>query len=376
MKKILKVQLFILLVVVNSYSHSLKEISLVDYIEIVSHTINKNIYITDEVSAAKVSLFLPINVSNEILIENLKSSLFGTGFTLRSLKNSYIIEKEIQKEYFTYQFKNVDIEDIEDVFNAYEDSYFAYMKGANAVFYKADKYRNIEIQNFLEMIDIPKETATIKVNIIRTDLDKLFQFGTRSGKYDIDLNDFSNYIFGIYGTSTTLKGGGLFNFKTSFDVLNKNDVSKIEQSPTLYLTNGKNASVKYVDNIPYLVSVASVQDGVSTTQETTEYKDVGIHLNINPKINNDEIFLNFDLIVETLLTNLNQKPTTRKIQLNQSFKIKKGEVVLLSGLSRTEINEVLQKVPLLGDIPVLDFLFKYKEDVKQTSVITVMVEYL
>ena len=82
------------------------------------------------------------------------------------------------------------------------------------------------------------------------------------------------------------------------------------------------------------------------------------------------------MIVETLLTNLNQKPTTRKIQLNQSFKIKKGEVVLLSGLSRTEINEVLQKVPLLGDIPVLDFLFKYKEDVKQTSVITVMVEYL
>ena len=376
MKKIPIVLLFIQLVVVNSYSHSLKEISLSDYVEIVAHTINKNIYITDEVSAAKVSLFLPINVSDEILIENLKSSLFGTGFTLRSLKNSYIIEKEIQKEYFTYQFKNVDIEDIESVFNAYEGSTFAYLRGANAVFYKSDKYRNIEIQNFLEMIDIPKETATIKVNIIRTDLDKLFQFGTRAGKYDIDINDFSNYIFGIYGTSTTFKGGGLFNFKTSFDVLNKNDVSKIEQSPTLYLTNGKNASVKYVDNIPYLVSVASVQDGVSTTQETTEYKDVGIHLNINPKINNDEIFLDFDLIVETLLTNLNQKPTTRKIQLNQSFKIKKGEVVLLSGLSKTEINEVLQKVPLLGDIPVLDFLFKYKEDVKQTSVITVMVEYL
>lgn len=371
-----KLFLLCLLLIININAQTLKQIPLTDYVEIVSHSINKPIYISEDLNLTNVSLFLPTNVSNEILIENLKSSLIESGYKLKVLKNSYIIEKKIQKEYHIYKFKNIDIEDFSSVFSVFDNSTFSYMQGSNAVFYKADKHQNIEVKKFLELIDIPKDTATIKVSIIRTDLDKLIQLGTKAGHTTLHLNDFTNYIFGIYGTSTTLEAGSIFNFKTSFDYLNKNGISKIEQSPTLYLTNSKNSSVKYVDNIPYLVSTTAVEDGRATKQETTEYKDVGIQLDVIPRINNNELFIEFNLIVENLLTNNNEKPTTRKISLNQSFKIKKGEIVLLSGLSKTETNEVLQKVPILGDIPILNFLFKHKEEINQTSIITIMVEYL
>lgn len=373
MKKILILSILILNI---SFSQSLKKIPLIDYVEIVSHTINKPIYISDDINITNVSLFLPTNVSNEILIENLKSSLIETGYRLKKLSNSYIIEKEILKEYHIYKFKNIDIEDFSSLFSVFDNSTFSYMYGSNAVLYKANRYENIEVKKFLELIDIKKDTATIKVSIIRTDLNKLVEFGTKSGHTSLHLNDFTNYIFGIYGTSTTLEAGSILNFKTSFDYLNKNGVSKIEQSPTLYLTNGKSSSVSYVDNIPYQVSKKSVDSTTGTTEETTEYKDVGLKLNVTPKINKDEIFLDFNLISENILNQDTDKPTTRKISLNQSFVIKRGEVILLSGLSKNETNEIIQKVPILGDIPILSFLFKHKEEINQTSIITIMVEYL
>jgi general secretion pathway protein D len=356
---------------------SLKKLNLVDYVEIVSHTIKVPIYVADDVPALEVSFFLPSDVSNKLMLDTLKATLANRGLRLKKVDNVYFVEQVKPIEFHTYKFKNIETPDVSGIFSVVDNSTFSYLPSSHSVVYKANDIQHSKIQEFLKQIDIPLNAETIKVSIIRTDLSKLVQIGSKIGQFQLELNDFANYIFGIAGDTTSLTGGGIFGFKTLLSFLHQNEVINIEQSPTLHLFDGKLSSVSYVDNIPYLVTTNQVQDGKATTQETTEYKDVGLKLNVLPRINQDVMMVDFDLTVENLLsTSSEQKPRTRKIFLKQHFKIKKNEVILLSGLSKTESNEILSKVPILGDIPILNILFRYKDELKSTNVITVMVEIL
>jgi general secretion pathway protein D len=356
---------------------SLKRVNLVDYVEIVSHTIKVPIYIADDIPLNEVSFFVPIDISDNLMLSTLRISLQNRGLRLVRNENAYIIEQTKPVEFHTYKFQNIETPDISGIFNVVDNSTFAYLPSSHSVIYKANNIQHVKIQEFLKQIDVPLNAETIKVSIIRTDLSKLVQIGSKIGKLELGINDFANYIFGVAGDTTSLQGGHIFDFKTILSFLHQNEVISIEQSPTLYLFDSKLSSVSYVDNVPYLVTTSQVQDGKSTTQETTEYKDVGLKLNVLPRINQDVMMLDFDLTVENLLTSSSeQKPRTRKIFLKQHFKIKKNEVILLSGLSKTESTQILSKVPILGDIPILSYLFRYKDELKSTNVITVMVEIL
>lgn len=374
----MKVLLLVLVCLLSQLgADSVKRLNLVDYVEIVSHTIKVPIYISTDIPASDVSFYLPVDVPNSLMLDTLRTSLMDKGYVLRKVDNSYFIVPSRELEFYTYKFKNIEVYDIQSVFSIFDNVSFSYLPSSHSVIYQTNYLNNKKIQEFLKQIDVPLKSETIKVSIIRTDLSKLVQIGSKVGKFELGINDFANYIFGVAGDSTSLQGGHIFDFKTLLSFLHQNEVVTIEQSPTLYLFDSKLSSVSYVDNVPYLVSTSQVQDGKSTTQETTEYKDVGLKLNVLPRINNDIMMLDFDLTVENLLTSSNEeKPRTRKIFLKQYFKIKKNEVILLSGLSKTESNEVLSKVPILGDIPILSYLFRYKDELKSTSVITVMVEIL
>jgi general secretion pathway protein D len=359
------------------HADSVKKLNLVDYVEVVSYTVGIPIYISTDIPAAEVSFFLSTDVPKSLMLDTLKTSLMDKGYSLRKVDNSYFIVPSREFDFHTYKFQNIETYDVQGVFSIFDNVSFSYIPSSHSVVYHANYAQAKKIQEFLKQIDVPLSAETIKVSIIRTDLNKLVQIGSKVGKFELGINDFANYIFGVAGDTTSLQGGHIFDFKTILSFLHQNEVISIEQSPTLYLFDGKLSSVSYVDNIPYLVTTSQVQDGKSTTQETTEYKDVGLKLNVLPRINNDIMMLDFDLTVENLLTSSNeQKPRTRKIFLKQHFKIKKNEVILLSGLSKTESTEVLSKVPILGDIPVLSYLFRYKDELKSTNVITVMVEIL
>jgi general secretion pathway protein D len=373
--KVLLLVLACLLSQINA--DSVKKLNLVDYAEVVSHSIGIPIYISVDIPATEISFFLPDNVPSSLMIDTLKTSLIDKGYTLRKVNNSYFIVPSRDFNFYTYKFQNIETYDVQGVFSIFDNVSFSYIPSSHSVVYRSDYLHAKKIQEFLKQIDVPLKAETIKVSILRTDLSKLIQVGSKTGKFEFQLNDFANYIFGFSGDTTSLQGGHIFDFKTILSFLHQNEVISIEQSPTLYLFDGKLSSVNYVDNVPYLVSTSQVQDGKSTTQETTEYKDVGLKLNMLPRINSDVMMLDFDLTVENLLTNSSEeKPRTRKIFLKQHFKIKKNEVILLSGLSKTESSEILSKVPILGDIPILSYLFRYKDELKSTNVITVMVEIL
>jgi general secretion pathway protein D len=102
--------------------------------------------------------------------------------------------------------------------------------------------------------------------------------------------------------------------------------------------------------------------------QTIERQPVGIRLVITPQISQGD-FLNLNLYTEVSATrppppDLNTEQfgiatTTRSA--DSSIIVKNGQTIVIGGLVQDRLNVLESKVPLLGDIPLLGYLFKFKQ---------------
>ena len=110
------------------------------------------------------------------------------------------------------------------------------------------------------------------------------------------------------------------------------------------------------------------QSGVVNPFQTIDRKEVGLKLQVTPHINEgDAVIMDINLEVSSLAPNTagavdlitnNRKLTTRVL-------VPDGGLLVLGGLTTEELRETIQKVPGLGDIPVLGELFKNRSTSKQ-----------
>ena len=92
---------------------------------------------------------------------------------------------------------------------------------------------------------------------------------------------------------------------------------------------------------------------------TVEYRDVGLELNILPQITSgDAIQMQIMQKVDNLGPSMNNKPTTALREINTQVLVDDGDILVLGGLISTEERTSLDKVPVLGDIPLLGKLFQ------------------
>ncbi len=144
---------------------------------------------------------------------------------------------------------------------------------------------------------------------------------------------------------------------------NDSDVS-ILSTPQLLTLDNEEAEINVGSNVPYLTR----QDSTASTTtnavnyNTYEYKDVGVILNITPHIN-EENFIRLKISQQvTKVTSGADKatPTTLKRTAKTTVVVKDNETVVIGGLVGDSTDDGTNKVPLLGDIPILGWLFKAK----------------
>ena len=102
----------LLLLVSSIFASDLKKISLLDYVNIVSSSLNINIFISNDVSNKNISFFIPTDVKKDNLILTLRSALNQNNLLLKKINDLYIISPYSQKDYYSYKFKFIQIEDV------------------------------------------------------------------------------------------------------------------------------------------------------------------------------------------------------------------------------------------------------------------------
>lgn len=143
---------------------------------------------------------------------------------------------------------------------------------------------------------------------------------------------------------------------------------EIISSPRVTATNQKEASILQGVQIPYQDSAGG--GGGATT---TSFKDAVLSMKVTPLITPDDyVIMDLDIAQDSVGqlvpgSNGGAIPSIDTRQLTTQVRIKNGETAVLGGIYETEQRDLVTKVPLLGDIPVIGNLFKTKARIDNKS---------
>jgi general secretion pathway protein D len=138
-------------------------------------------------------------------------------------------------------------------------------------------------------------------------------------------------------------------------------------NPRVRVLNNKQAKFHIGDKIPIQTSTVQSTATVAVTS-TFEYKDVGIKLTIDPNVHlSNTVTLKMNLEISSLGDAIDfgngqkqYKFGTRNV--DTTINLRDGETVIIGGLIKDEERKSSNKVPLLGDIPVIGKLFSRSDD--------------
>ncbi len=134
--------------------------------------------------------------------------------------------------------------------------------------------------------------------------------------------------------------------------------ARILSNPSVTVLDGRQTALHTGDTILYN-RISAVSNG--TPVYTTDEKDVGVTLTVNPRSNeNGEVTLTLLPSVSSITGWVNGLPQTTERAVATTVRVKSGETAVIAGLVSDEDHKSVSQVPFLGQLPVLGELFKYR----------------
>ncbi len=172
---------------------------------------------------------------------------------------------------------------------------------------------------------------------------------------------------GVVNGSVSIPGvGEILNIGLLVRALETDANANILSTPTLLTLDNEEAAIVIGQNVPFITGSYAVTGAATTPTpfQTIERRDVGLTLRIKPQISEGgtvrlQIYQEVSSVVDTVLPNP-AGVTTNKRAVATTVLVDEGQIVVIGGLIQDTVNDGVQKVPVLGDIPFLGGLFRYK----------------
>jgi general secretion pathway protein D len=259
----------------------------------------------------------------------------------------------------------------------------------NSLVIRATKDEYMVLEDVIKKLDIPRRMVYLEALIMEVDTKKTFDVGVQwggggafsdgTGQMVVGFSGNTSPPFdmlgGISSTNPVLPAGfslgvlkqgiriGGVTFPDIAAILRayKSDSDiNIISTPQILTTDNKKAVMSAGENVPYITSQNTTNSDQDYTQY--EYKDVSTKLTITPHINQANTLR---LEISTEIVKLKEKdsadkfrPTTYKRTAETTVIINDNDTVVIGGIIGQDATESEWKVPLLGDIPLLGWLFK------------------
>jgi general secretion pathway protein D len=238
--------------------------------------------------------------------------------------------------------------------------------------------------SLIDKLDVDRQQVYVKARIIEVSEIKTRDIGVKYGLLGFEsgstgLTTFSSSLNGAGTVSTldlssisdygydiaTMKKG--LSLGASINLLNQNGAADIVSEPSLLCINNKQSSI-------YVGETRSIKTGTTTTtggntQDTYKREDIGLTLKVKPRISNGgKVLLEINTKLEDVgQTTTNGQPNTSKKDIETTAIVNNGESIILGGYIKAKKENTEDKVPLLGDIPILGNLFKNNREVNDKT---------
>ncbi|SEQ59762.1 general secretion pathway protein D [Pseudomonas cuatrocienegasensis] len=152
-------------------------------------------------------------------------------------------------------------------------------------------------------------------------------------------------------------GGGI-NFIALLNALRNESGFNLLSTPTLVTLDNAEASILVGQEVPFVTG--SITQNNANPYQTIERREVGVKLRLRPQINIDNT-VRLDIIQEVSSIADSARASdviTNKREIKTTVMVEDNGMVVLGGLISDEVAESDQRVPLLGDLPLLGRLFR------------------
>ena len=183
----------------------------------------------------------------------------------------------------------------------------------------------------------------------------------------VDLGGLAAALAGAGGVSlgwAQLDSMGL-SMTVILNALNETANTNILSTPSILTLDNQEAYITVGEQVPFVTgsftNTGAGGDGAQNPFQTIERENVGITLTVTPHINDgDSVVLDIMQEVSSLsgLSVAASDLITNERKIQTKVLAEDGQVVVLGGLIKDEVQDAQQKVPLLGDIPYLGRLFR------------------
>ncbi len=211
-------------------------------------------------------------------------------------------------------------------------------------------------------------SSTIAAVTLTDDLKLGLRWGTGvngDGENSIGMNGelegISTNIFdGLFNGGTTFIG--LTNAGVALDALNQLTNVKIIQQPKTFTSDNQESIFFNGSEIPIQTETSTTGTGI--VQGGFEYRDVGVMLNVRPRITaNGDVDLTINVeLSDQVGEGIGGNPIFSRRQVRSQVQLHDGETVLIGGILKDREQKVKRKFPILGDIPLIGALFTSVED--------------
>lgn len=241
-----------------------------------------------------------------------------------------------------------------------------------------------DYQNLLQVIqklDKRRRQVYVQALIAEISLDKLRDLGVQWGLLGAASDNKYASVVGQYDPQSTFSqllttlsslttagvplptelGSTPANFAVLLKALDTNSAVNVLSTPNILTSDNKEAEIFVGENVPFITSSSVVTGGIA--QQSVERKDIGIKLKITPQVSEGEyVKLDIEQEISAVAPNKGQATdlVTTKRSAKTSIVVKDKETVAIGGLIQDQIQETDNKVPFLGDIPLLGWFFKTK----------------
>lgn len=251
-----------------------------------------------------------------------------------------------------------------------------------------------EIENYIAELDHPPAQILIEALVVDYTVTDRIEYGVKAAGFplgdsarpgqmyypDIDATGSSEQLnrdLTYWADKFNISNIGTLpaDFYVRLNALAREGKANVRSRPRIATLNGHEAKIDVGTTQYYLLKTETtygVGQQTPTTQVSEKFQTIeaAMSLTITPWVNaSDEIIVIIHPEFNTPQQSFDPEipPTINHRILDSTVRLRDGETIILGGLIQTTENETVEKFPILGDIPILGWLFKNKSKIKTNS---------
>ncbi|TMA17782.1 MAG: type II secretion system protein GspD, partial [Deltaproteobacteria bacterium] len=201
------------------------------------------------------------------------------------------------------------------------------------------------------------------------------------------LSSLSGFLAGIQGPPITVSGVSIPSFGIVLQALQSSSDVNVISTPHVVITDNTEGEITVGQNVPFqaayspttATSTSTVVSSLSSLYAPIQRQNVELKLHLKPQINQgDYVRLEVDEQTEEIASvDKTLGPTTSKRSAKTTVVARDQETIVIGGLIQERTTRSVSKVPILGSLPILGWLFRNESTKKQkTNLLLFLTPYI